>query len=245
MIYLWMSIIIIVSYFIGNINFARIWSRKVKHNDITQEGSKNPGASNVLRVNGFWLAILTMICEFIKGGVPAIIAGFVIDKYYPGMFQVAFFTAGISVILGQIYPVIYKFKGGKGLAVAAGLFFFNPATYWLSFIFFAVFFLLLWFIDIASVSTLSFITVMISAMTIRMVYWGPASPYWWITIILVWCIWLIELWAHRKNLVRLFKGKENKMNFAENVKKAFKKKKSVKQETPEAEIIIEDEKQNK
>ena len=126
MIYLYFTIIVVACYFIGNVNFARILSWKRRRQDITTKGSFNPGTMNMLRVYGLRIAIGTMILEFIKGGIPALICGLVMEHFFPGMFYIAFLVAGLSAVLGQIFPVIYGFKGGKGWATCAGFFFFSP-----------------------------------------------------------------------------------------------------------------------
>ena len=117
MIYYWFILVVVACYFIGNINFARVIARVFKHEDITTKGSGNPGTMNVLRVYGIGYAVLTLLFECLKAGVPAIVCGYIFGNY--GMFELAFFVAGISVVLGHNFPVIYKFKGGKGIACTA------------------------------------------------------------------------------------------------------------------------------
>lgn len=257
MIYLYLAIIVIVSYFIGNVNFARILAWKRRNQDITTKGSFNPGTMNMLRVYGFRIAFGTMILEFIKGGIPALISGIVIEHFFPGMFYIAFFTAGISAVIGQIFPVIYKFKGGKGLAACAGVFFFSP-LWWVGIILFIFCFIELYLIDIGSVATLTFVTGMAIATTIYMtvfetvnLYWiipfGRTLSYWWVALILMWAMIAIIFIAHRKNLYRLAHRCENRTNFKKSLYDFFHKKDKVVEieknvdEKPEAEIIIEDE----
>ncbi len=260
MIYLGFAIIVIACYFIGSINFARILAWKKRKQDITTKGSFNPGTMNMLRVYGLRIALGTMILEFIKGGIPALICGLVMEHFYPGMFYIAFFTAGISAVIGQIFPAIYKFKGGKGLATCAGVFFFSP-LWWVGVILFIICVLELYWIDIGSVATLTFVTGMGIATTIYLtvfetlkLYWiipfGKTLSYWWVALILMWAMIGIIYIAHRKNLYRLAHRKENKVNFKKSLSDFFHKKdKQIEieqnvEENPEVEIIIEDE-QNK
>ena len=245
MIYLWLSLIVIACYFIGSVNFARILAWKRRKQDITTKGSHNPGTMNMLRVYGLKIALATMILEFFKGGIPALIAGLVINHFYPGLFYVAFFTAGLSAVIGQIFPAIYKFKGGKGLATCAGVFFFSP-LWWVGLIMFIIGLLILYFTDYASVATLTFISSMGIASTIYIVlfrsnplYWSiefaHVNPYFWISLILVWLMVGIVFFAHRKNLYRLFHGIENKANF----KSKFKKNKEEKNEENQSDKTVE------
>ncbi len=238
MIYLWLAITAICSYLIGNVNFARIIADKSQKEDITKKGSFNPGTMNMLRVYGFKTAFFTMIFEFIKGGIPAFIAGFTIGHFYPGIYHIAFFTAGLFAVLGQMYPVIYKFKGGKGLAVCAGIFTFSP-LWWLGLILFAINFTILYYTDIASMCTLMFIGEMAIALSLYFGVFHYVDPYSWITIIIIWVMVFFVFLSHKQNLVRLFQGKENKANFAEKFDKMIKRKPKNKVQA-EKEIVIDE-----
>ena len=233
MIYLWFTIIVIACYFIGSVNFARILAWKRRNQDITTKGSHNPGTMNMLRVYGFKIAVATLILEFIKGGVPALIAGLVMEHFYPGMFYVAYLTAGLSATIGQIFPAIYKFKGGKGLGTCAGVLFFSP-LWWIGIILFAVNWMVLYYTDYASVATLSFITELGIATTIYLTVFKTPSlyfalefanvdPYYWISIILLWTMIGLVFISHRKNIYRLIHKSENKANFKKSLKSLFKK----------------------
>ena len=67
----------IISYFIGNINSAVIISKKFKHQDIRQQGSKNPGTTNMMRVFGIKMGAITLLCDMIKGIIPVLLARFI------------------------------------------------------------------------------------------------------------------------------------------------------------------------
>ena len=256
MIYLWLIIIAITCYFIGSVNFARILAWKRRNQDITTKGSHNPGTMNMLRVYGLKIAVATMILEFLKGGIPALISGLIIEHFFPGMYFVAFFVAGLSAVIGQIFPAIYKFKGGKGLATCAGVFFFTP-LWWVGIIMFIIACLILYFTDIASVATLSFVAGMGIAMTIYLtaftevsLFWCynfvNTSPYFWIAVILLWAMICMVFIAHRKNIGRLIKGNENKANFRKSIKREREEVIQEKKESAviEKEIVIEEEKSN-
>jgi glycerol-3-phosphate acyltransferase PlsY len=114
MIVLYYALLIIGSYFIGNISFAIIISKK-KNGDITKVGSGNPGTMNMLRTYGFKLGFLTLVLDTLKGAIPSLIGLLIFGK-------VGLYTAGLSAILGHIFPVVRKFKGGKGIACTLGVF---------------------------------------------------------------------------------------------------------------------------
>ena len=114
-------VLVIISYFIGNISFARVFAR-LKKGDITKSGSGNPGTMNMLRTYGFKLALLTLILDACKGAIPSLIGMFLFKSEGATMSIIGLYVGGISAIIGHIYPLIYKFKGGKGIATTIGVF---------------------------------------------------------------------------------------------------------------------------
>tara|TARA_Y100000992_G_C21040896_1_gene384874 strand:+ start:36 stop:644 length:609 start_codon:yes stop_codon:yes gene_type:complete len=112
-------LIVIFSYLLGSINFAYITAR-IKGIDISSEGSGNPGTSNVLRTLGKVSAAFVLFGDLLKGAIPIIF--FHQDQY--------FVVYGLAAVVGHIYPVFYRFKGGKGVATYLGVYvatvFINP-----------------------------------------------------------------------------------------------------------------------
>lgn len=242
MIYYWFILVVVVCYFIGNINFARVIARVFKHEDITTKGSGNPGTMNVLRVYGIGYAVLTLLLECLKAGVPALVCGYIFGNY--GMFELAFFVAGISVVLGHNFPAIYKFKGGKGIACTAGMFFFSP-LWWVGLIMFVVCCAFLYFVDYAFLASLIFVS---SLSVAWIVYLSLLQPYlWWVCIILIAFNWLLDIVMHHSNILRFVKGTENPTNFRQKVNKLFGRKEKIEKvdEKPEKEIVIEDDSSSK
>ncbi len=116
----------ICSYFIGNLSNAIIIS-KLKKSDIRKLGSGNPGTLNMSRNFGIKIGLLTLFLDALKGAIPALIGFFVFNgKTLNGIpFNLADFAKyafGLCAVLGHIYPAIYKFKGGKGIATTIGAF---------------------------------------------------------------------------------------------------------------------------
>jgi len=107
-------LLIILGYLFGNLNPAHIISR-TKKVDIRAVGSKNPGASNITMTFGWKFGILTAFIDMAKGFVPVLI--FSLLNYT----DVQLLIVGTAAIIGHIYPVLFKFKGGKGTATFIGV----------------------------------------------------------------------------------------------------------------------------
>lgn len=219
MIGLYFAIIILVCYLIGNINFAKITVRLCKKEDITQKGSGNPGTMNVLRNYGIGMGLLVLMLEAIKAGLPALISALIMQNF--GLYDLAFFVAGASAILGQVYPVLYKFKGGKGVACTAGLFFFT-AYWWVAIIVFFLCAVFLYLVDYAFLSSLAFVTIMSAVLIYAECVKNVAQL--WIIIVIILSIWIFLIINHRSNFKRFFANKENKTGFRHKVLMAFSKK---------------------
>jgi len=104
----------ILSYLIGSISTAIIVCRALKIDDPRTQGSNNPGATNVLRIGGKKAAAIVLIGDALKGFIPVLVA-----QYFE--FSIFYTTiVALSSFLGHVYPVFYKFKGGKGVATFVG-----------------------------------------------------------------------------------------------------------------------------
>ena len=130
----WQLVLIAVAcYLIGCVNFARLISRS-KQRDITQIGSGNPGTMNMSREFGLKIGLATFLCDACKGGLAAMILYFVYRDYtFLGGVAVSDFIryfSGLFVIIGHIFPVTMRFKGGKGIASTLGLFWFSLPCDW-------------------------------------------------------------------------------------------------------------------
>ena len=240
MIYYWLILVFFVSYFIGNISFARFFSRKFKNEDITKKGSGNPGTMNMLRVYGIGYAVITLLGDSLKAGITAFVCGYIFEPY--GISQLAFLVSGTAIVLGHNFPVIYKFKGGKGVASLLGIFMFSPVWY-VGLIMFVICALFLYFVDYAFIASMIFIFSTGIAWIIMLALVQPL--WWWICIILIVFNLLLCVFMHRSNFVRYFKGIENRTNFREKVNKIFNKNSHEKSDEnkPEKEIVVTEEEQ--
>ena len=208
------AIVILISYFCGNISFARMIST-FKKGDITKMGSGNPGATNILRNYGFKFGVLNLILDMLKAFLPAIISFHIFDKNL-----VILYIAGVSSVIGHIYPVVWKFQGGKGISSMMGMFLAaNPlatlivvligAIVWAIFEYGSV----VSFLCITSLSVIEGIRVKLMPIIDRK-----------IICLILFGVFLFTWYAHRKNIERLLLGKERKAHLIKKTKKKLKSK---------------------
>ncbi|KAG0194194.1 hypothetical protein DFQ28_001331 [Apophysomyces sp. BC1034] len=112
-------LVAVLAYLIGSISFAVVVSAAMGLSDPRTYGSKNPGATNVLRSGNKAAAILTLVGDAFKGWLAVWLVAHFGGAYGLGEFPVA--VASIAVFVGHLYPVFFRFKGGKGVATAAGV----------------------------------------------------------------------------------------------------------------------------
>ncbi len=110
---------VLVGYLIGSLSFAVIVSRVMGLDDPRTFGSKNPGATNVLRSGSKAAAIVTLVLDAAKGWLPVLLVKLLGSSYGLGDGTVA--MVGLAAFLGHVYPVFFKFAGGKGVATALGV----------------------------------------------------------------------------------------------------------------------------
>lgn len=208
-------LVVLVSYFCGNISFARIIS-KAKKDDITKLGSGNPGSTNILRNYGAKFGVLNLALDMFKGFVPSLIAFYVFGHDY-----VMLYIAGISSMLGHIYPIVFKFKGGKGIATMLGMFLAaNPIVtlitigvgtiIWAIFEYGSV-------VSFLCITTLTVVEGVRARMNLDMVDKK-------IVCLILFAIFIFTWYAHRKNIERLLLGKESKASLIKKTKKKLKSK---------------------
>ena len=228
-------IMAVVSYFIGCFNFALLIS-KFKKRDITKIGSGNPGTMNMSREFGLKIGVITFLCDACKGGIPALISFFIYRNYqFVGTeMLVSDFTryfCGLFVIIGHIFPVTMKFKGGKGIASTLGLFWFClPCDWgWFALIVFACLLGIVLFIfltewgslgSLVGVTGLSILQIVVF-LFVRGYADMAVNAYMVCLYMIILVINLLTWCAHHANLARLFAGEEHHTS----IRKLAKKKK--------------------
>ena len=211
----------VISYFIGCFNFAVIIGR-IKHKDIRHEGSGNPGTMNMTRTLGLKFGAINFFCDVAKGGVPVLVGWFIFRNYYfeGTTFIVSDFARylfGLMVIVGHIFPVTMKFKGGKGIASTMGLFVFAlPCEVWW-YVFIAVIILVgvllyIIFTEMGSMGSLlgvSGLSIFQAVITILNYRENLLNVWVIITLMLIFAINILTWTAHHKNIWRLLAGEEH------------------------------------
>ncbi|MFT3857062.1 MAG: glycerol-3-phosphate 1-O-acyltransferase PlsY [Aquabacterium sp.] len=185
----------IVAYLIGSLSFAVIVSRLFGLADPRSYGSGNPGATNVLRSGNKAAAILTLLFDALKGYVPVALA------VAMGWDSITVTAIGLGAFIGHLWPVFFKFEGGKGVATAAGVLLgFEPALGGLV--------LLVW-IGMAAVfrySSLAALTAALAAPLIQYLGWGPSALTLGVIIMSA-----LLIWRHEANIRKLMAGQESKL----------------------------------
>ena len=113
----WLAVL--AGYLIGSLSFAVIVSRAMGLSDPRTFGSKNPSATNVLRSGNKSAAVITLLLDAAKGWLPVVLVKWYGPAY--GLGEGTMAMAGLAAFVGHLYPVFFKFKGGKGVATAAGV----------------------------------------------------------------------------------------------------------------------------
>jgi glycerol-3-phosphate acyltransferase PlsY len=114
-------LVAIIAYLIGSISFSVIISKKMAGFDVREKGSGNAGSTNVLRSVGKKAALITLICDILKGVVAVLIA-FIVGKFTKSANPATLVQiAALFVVIGHTFPVFFKFKGGKGVATSLGI----------------------------------------------------------------------------------------------------------------------------
>jgi len=189
----------VAAYLIGSLSFAVIVSRVMGLNDPRTYGSGNPGATNVLRSGNKAAAMLTLLLDALKGFVPVVLVDQFGARYGLGEGTTA--LVALAAFLGHLWPVFFRFRGGKGVATAAGVLLgINP---WLGLATLAT-----WLIVAAffRYSSLAAIVAAVFAPFYQLLIWGGGPAAIAITV-----MGLLLLWRHSANIQKLLRGTESKI----------------------------------
>ncbi|MCD6582101.1 MAG: glycerol-3-phosphate acyltransferase [Desulfuromusa sp.] len=188
-------LLIIAAYLIGAIPTGVILTRLVGGEDIRSAGSGNIGATNVYRVAGRKLGVITLVGDCLKGVIPVLIAQQGFDLSPSGIALVA-----LAAFIGHCYPVYLGFKGGKGVATALGIFLVLSPLSVLCLL--VVFVSVLWkwrYISLASISAAATVPLLV-------LLFEGAFALFVVTLVIA----AIVIWKHRANIERLRSGTESK-----------------------------------
>ena len=192
-------IVAVVAYLIGSVSFAVIVSAAMGLDDPRSYGSGNPGATNVLRSGSKKAAILTLIGDAFKGWLPVWFVAHFGARY--GFDDTSVAIACVAVFLGHLYPVFFRFKGGKGVATAAGvLLAINPVL--------GLATLLTWLIVafFTRYSSLAALAAAVFAPIFDGFLFGPH-----VIALAIVVMSSLLVWRHRGNIGRLMRGEESRI----------------------------------
>jgi len=193
----------VAGYLIGSLSFAVIVSRAMRLDDPRTYGSRNPGATNVLRSGSKPAAVITLALDALKGFAAVMLAGWLAERFAISGDALAWSLglAGLGAFLGHLWPAYFRFKGGKGVATAAGVLLgLNP---WLG-----VATIVTWVI-IAAFFRYSSLASLVSAAFApfyQALIWDVGPE---VAIISVMSLLLV--WRHTANISKLLAGTENKL----------------------------------
>lgn len=199
----------IVAYLIGSINFSVILSKKMAGFDVREKGSGNAGTTNMLRSVGKGAAVLTLICDVLKGVVAIVIAigvGNIIANLDKALLVQ---IAGIAVVIGHTFPIFFGFKGGKGVATSLGILLMTNWQIGLICLVFALLLMVLTrMVSLGSCAAAVLFPVLVLFIKQHYIVL-EGTDYFIYSVILA----VIVLYNHRSNIKRIMNGTENKLSF--------------------------------
>ena len=224
--WVFIAICVIVPYLLGSISTSIILSKKMYHDDIRTHGSGNAGATNALRTYGKKFGALTLGGDVLKASIGIIIGSVLLTGRIGGA------IAGLFAVVGHIFPIYYKFKGGKGVACAAtAIAFLEP----MSFITLGTFFVIIVagtkYVSLASCMCMALFPVIATAFE-KLYYAFTGEKLAAIPVVGI-LIAAMVIYMHRANIKRLLEGKESKISFKKK-KTEEKKEPDTKEEKLEA-----------
>jgi glycerol-3-phosphate acyltransferase PlsY len=194
----------VAAYLVGSLSFAVLVSRVMGLNDPRTYGSKNPGATNVLRSGNKAAAVVTLLLDALKGWLPVVAVAWWGEPYGLGDGTVA--LVGLAAFLGHLFPVFFRFQGGKGVATAAGVIIgFQP---WLGLAALLTWVIVAYFFRYSSLA--SIVTAVFAPAFYLFgdrVAWNAPG----VMVLSLAVMGVLLVWRHADNINRLLAGKESKL----------------------------------
>lgn len=203
-------IIAIIAYAIGSINFSVLISKKMAGFDVREKGSGNAGTTNMLRSVGKKAAVITLLCDILKGVVSigiALIAGNIVKNVDKAVLVQ---IAGILVVVGHTFPIFFEFKGGKGVATSLGvIMMINWKIGLICLVFALVIMAFSRMVSMGSVGAAILFPVLTLFINTNFIVQASGMKYFIFSVILA----AIVIFNHRANIKRIANGTENKLSF--------------------------------
>jgi acyl phosphate:glycerol-3-phosphate acyltransferase len=194
----------VAAYLVGSLSFAVIVSRIMGLNDPRTFGSKNPGATNVLRSGSKLAAVLTLLLDAVKGWLPVMAVKWWGQPY--GLEEGTMALVGLAAFLGHLFPVFFRFVGGKGVATALGVL--MATSGWLGLATVLTWLIIAYFFRYSSLASL------VAAVFAPVYYIFGDGAAWLMNKNLLLSTVLMSallIWRHVENISRLVKGTESKL----------------------------------
>jgi len=204
--YLYVSAAVVLAYLLGSLSFAVIVSRCMGLKDPRSYGSNNPGATNVLRSGNKLAAVATLLLDSLKGWLPVVLVKWFGKDY--GLDDATVAAVGLAAFLGHLFPVFFKFKGGKGVATAAGVL--------LGFDWLLGLATLASWVIVAYFSRYSSLASLVSAVFAPFFYLLGDRAIWYAErsiLLVVFLMGMLLVARHRDNIRKLMLGKESRLGF--------------------------------
>lgn len=204
--YLYATAAVVLAYLLGSLSFAVIVSRAMGLKDPRSYGSNNPGATNVLRSGSKVAAVATLLLDGLKSWLPVVLVKWLGKDY--GLGDATMAAVAFAAFMGHLYPVFFKFKGGKGVATAAGALL--GIDWLLGLATLATWLIVAYFMRYSSVASMA------SAAFAPLFYLLGNRVTWYTersVLLAIFMMSLLLVIRHRENIKKLILGKESKLNF--------------------------------
>lgn len=207
-------LVALVAYLIGSVSFSVIFTKKFKGFDVREKGSKSAGSTNVLRTAGVKVALLTLVCDILKG-VVAVLFGLLIGVLTKSdvitkahLIEVA----GVFAVIGHTFPIFFGFHGGKGVATSLGVLLIINWKIGLTCLIFALAFMLISrMVSLGSIAAAVLFPVLCIFMKESFMVGGDGTKFSYLIFGIIMAV--IVIFNHRANIKRIMNGSENKLSF--------------------------------
>jgi len=200
----------IAAYIIGSIPFGKLIARYVARIDITRRGSGNIGATNVARELGMKWGVITLVLDMLKGLAP-MVAFSLTDSGSGTGGEIALAGIGLCALLGHMFPLFLKFRGGKGVATALGVYLVLSPLSCLGGLILFILVVAIW--DFISLGSL----VSACAMPLFLILFGKPYPFVVVSLFMA----LLICFKHKENIGRLIRGEERKWRQRDQEKRSI------------------------
>ncbi|RYF01273.1 MAG: glycerol-3-phosphate 1-O-acyltransferase PlsY [Comamonadaceae bacterium] len=201
----------IAAYLLGSLSFAVIVTRVMGLNDPRTYGSKNPGATNVLRSGSKAAAIITLLLDAVKGWLPVALVRWFGQPY--GLEEGTMALVGLAAFIGHLWPVFFRFEGGKGVATALGVL--VGISGWLGLATLFTWIIVAFFFRYSSLASLA------AAVFAPLYYILFGGVVWYTDArvgVSIAVMSALLAWRHKENIKRLIQGKESRLGSGKNKK---------------------------